>query len=178
MHDGVGGDQRLLHADGDAFAGERVDAGGVTDGDEARRGDRRRRLVAERGPAAGGARQRDAQAVQVSAQERVELAAGARDAGIVHEADVETVAVDGEDPEVAAQAVGHRRKIVEHGVGAPGAVRRHFETEEANRRAVRFAVEMLAHARADAVGADEHARAKPLAAALAHSHVDAVACRR
>src|SRR6185312_14703970 len=62
--DGVRRDLRLLHADGDALAGERVDAGRVSDGDEARPGDRCRRLVAERGPAASGARQRDAETLE------------------------------------------------------------------------------------------------------------------
>ncbi len=40
--DGVPGDDRVLHGDRDPLAGERVDAGGVPDGEHVRRGDRRR----------------------------------------------------------------------------------------------------------------------------------------
>src|SRR5262249_20182504 len=124
--DGVGGDLRLLHADGDAFAGERVDAGGVADGEQVRRSDGRRRVVAERRPATRGAGQLDAEAQKVPAQERLELGARARLPGIVHETDVEAVAVDGEYPEVAAQPVAHRRKVVEHRVRAPAVARRNL----------------------------------------------------
>src|SRR5207237_738108 len=97
---------------------------------------------------------------------RRQLAARARDGGIVHEADVEAVAVDGEDPEVAAQAVAHRRKIVEHRVRAPDAARGDFDAEQANRRAVGPAVQVLAHGRAPASGVchDGTASSSPSAA--------------